>query len=273
MQHQSSDVGVPGRAMVTLYVAATACALSPVLLDLGRHWMEEPLVRYSSLFVPLSVWQLRSASRLEPPRRDGYLWLGMAAVIVVVTVGGGFVRWGRPAIPLASVGLCRLLGGPRPSVALLTLFIVPVPTVVVDSLSPELPRALLALALPMSRLLCGGPAVQTAGLEWQQQAFVVEAGEASLRIDAMDAGLSLVALCAGLGWLAAILRADALPVIRSLRWSALGLPVQLLALSLALVLLELGAARLAEGLLVHAAWLCTAGVGVWAAAKGGSDGS
>ncbi len=207
-------------AVACLLWLVLAAALSPTLLDWGRHLVAEPEARYAALFVPLLLhlaW-LRPSSE---PRRALALWVVILAVLFAfLAVGGGVTRLGRLAVPFAVLGMAAWLGRPGPAVAVLAFFAIPVPHALVDRVGK------LLEFLPQT----------------------------SLVLEPADAGLGLVALLAGFGYHAAVARgAGVLPGIwRACVWALCALPLQAGLLLGALALASLGNDSLARTALIHA---------------------
>jgi hypothetical protein len=236
-----------------------AAALSPVLADLAQHWAAEPWARYSAVFVPLALSLAWSDAPSRRPRADGWLWIALALALALVSAGGGMARLGRPAIPIAVLGLARVLGRPAPVRAALAVWVVPLPNALLQATSPGL-EWLVGAGLARAAAGLGIP------LQWvQTRDFVgLTAPGGSLALGGVQGGLPLVALLAGLGWYAAArhdapLRAAAR---RALRWAPWGLVVQAAAIALAAVLLAAGSPGAARGLLVHATWIAVAACGL-----------
>lgn len=234
---------------VALLAAAVTIALSPVLRDLAVHWVEEPSAQYSLLFVPLAALAAVSDPVRRPIRRDGYLWLAIAAALVVFAVGAGLERVGRLAIPLAALGLARLAGRPSLARAALAAWIVPVPTALVRA-APDLERLVAA----------GLAAVGLGALEPHGDALAFVAAGGSLPLGPADGGLPLAVLLAGLGWLRGSLRGARTSrlVAGSLCWALCAIPIQVVALAVAVAALHLGAPALGRAWLDHALWVCVA---------------
>ena len=164
-------------------------------------------------------------------------------------------RLGRPGIPLAIVGLARVLGRPTPARALVAAWMIPVPDVLTDALAPGLESAVGAGAAALARGF---------GLDasFASGRFSVPAG--TLVLEAADGGLPLAALLAGLGWYQAAssgssLRAAARAALRTALWA---LPAQAAGLSLACGLAIARAPTLARAVLHCVAWGAAAAIAV-----------
>jgi hypothetical protein len=230
-----------------LWVALCA-ALSPSLVDLARHWVEQPWALPSAIFAPL--WLLVTLRDRSPrrPHADGYLLLALGLAVALGCAGGGMVRLGRPGIPLAILGLSRVLGRPTPARALVAAWMVPVPDALLNALSPGLESAIAAAAVALARGF-GVDASFTDGL------LAGPAG--ALALGPADGGIPLAALLGGLGWYRAAssgasIGAAAVAALRSAPWA---LPVQIVALCLACGLALAGASGLAGDLLHYGVWI------------------
>ncbi len=107
--------------------AATAIALSPTLVELARHLLEQAWTRYSLTFAALIAWRALQV-RGERERR------GPGAALVVgalaVQIGGLLASHppiGRLALPLAVAGLLAMHGRAAGPALLLPVFLVPLP--------------------------------------------------------------------------------------------------------------------------------------------------
>jgi hypothetical protein len=217
--------------------AALAFALSPVLMDLIHHLVEQPWARYALIFPPLVVWRLVRAEPTPISPRLGCALVVVALAVELVAVGGGVPRFGRPAIPLAIAGLCRAFGLAAWPTILLACWCVPVPISLVSSLPLVEGSSRLAAALLGGVSLQGG----------SPPTLVAEAGALVLRPH--DGGLPLAGLLSGLGWLVALRAGRGLGgCARAAAWMGLA------ALSLALLAVLLAAVLLAAGHLDAARW-------------------
>jgi len=243
----------PGAA--TFWIALAA-ALSPVLVDLARHWSSTPWSRYSLVFPILFVARIRSEPSRPSPARDGWAWIAAALALELVAVAGGVTKLGRAALPLAVWGGCRLYGLTGPATVVLVAFAVPVPHGLNELASPALETGLAHGAARVARLLGAAPQV----LDPPQ--LVV--GREALALTPADGGLPVVALLAGLGWHAGlVLREGAVACARrALSWAALGIPLQAVALTGAVALTAVSGASAARALLTHAVWPAVAIAGL-----------
>ena len=232
---------------------ALLLALSPSLVDLAAHWVAQPWARPSAIFAPLwllSVWRDRSPRR---PHRDGYLLLALGLGIALACVGGGMARLGRPGIPLAMVGLARVLGRPALSRALVAIWMIPVPDAITNALSPGLEAVVGMGAAALARGL-------GVGASFADEQLVGPAGP--LALEPADGGLPLAAMLAGLAWYrvassGAPLGATAHASLRAIPW---GFAAQAVGLGFACAIAIAGAPGPARDLLHHGVWVVTAAI-------------
>jgi hypothetical protein len=237
---------------------AVGLAFSPVLVDLAHHLAVEPWARYSLIFPPLLVW-CASRERVTPQAaRDGFWWLGLAILLELLAVGGGVTRLARPGLPLAAIGICRAYGLVSARTALLALWAIPIPHLVSAFASPGLERTLLGIGVVAANALGGN--VDVLGSR-----ALVSGGE--LAVAPFDGGLPLAAMLSGLGWYASLRCETGLSaaVRRALTWGALAIPIQALAVLIAVGALTVGAGGAGRLFLTHGLWLTVAALGLfWA---------
>jgi hypothetical protein len=181
--------------------------------------------------------------------------VGAALALELVAVGGGVPRFARPAIALAALGMARATGALGLRSALLALFLVPVPTRVLELANPALVPLQLGVADAALRVLGCELPVLGGGL--------AATATHSLVLDEGGGGLPLVALLGGLGWYAAA-RACEPPraaIRRAVALAPLGLPLQAAGVTAALATLALGAPQVGRALLDHL-WLAAAACAV-----------
>ena len=231
--------------------------LSPMLLDLARHLLETPSGRSCLVFwILLAILARRATGR--PPaetHRDGFVLIGLCAVISVVAIGGDVVRGARLALPLGVVGLARGFGIMPLRTALLACWLLPVPGLVHDLGFPDLERAYLSGAAPL---------LGWAGSEVTLRGLSAEIAGETLTLTAHASGFALCALLTGLVWYAGIVHDT--PLRRTVLWmlgfGALFLPLQWLATLLALSALASGHPAMAEPILETAIWPIVAVLGL-----------
>lgn len=233
-------------SMPWLWLAA-ALALSPVLLDVLAHMAREPSARYASIFVPLTALLIASARR-GPPRYDGLLLLALAVGWEFLAIDLRSLPLARPALVLAAVGLCRVGGvGSWPRL-LLAAWVVPVPMVLQQRLSPG------------AEQLWAGLAAALAPFPLQVTGSLLVAASGSLSIGATQGGLPLAALLSGWAWASVAGREGGLAqcLLTALAAAALAVPIQIAVLWTAMALLGLGAPDAARWTLAPGAWMTVA---------------
>lgn len=253
------DPSRPGRAV--LLFAALGFALSPVLLDLGRHVLAEPWARYAAVFPLLLAWAALREPGLRRATRWGWALVAASLALELVAVGGGVARFARPAVPLAVVGLCRALGLASWRGSLLALWIVPIPHFF-------LLRAGLPLAEAWGAICEAGFGALAVGLalEPRGDGLALLGAGGALALGSEDGGFALAAALSGVGWLSGVLvgagwlRCAQEAIVHALS----ALLLQLLAVAVAASALAAGAAGFAGWLLATGPW---AGGAVLAAAR------
>ncbi len=228
---------------------ALAVALSPLLVDLATHLAETGWARGAVIFPFLLVycaWRDTAPSR---PSRDGLVLLVLGLVVAFVSVGGGMPRIGRPGIALSVIGLARLTGRPSLRCALLALWVIPLPTQIIEALAPGLDAAVAQLSAYIATAL--GVAAHVDASRVVALWLVVPSGR--LELLAGDGGLPLAWTFAGLGWFVAVrCEAPLAAAMRTaLRWTVAALPLQAAALAIACTLALLGRPALGRSLLDH----------------------
>ena len=237
---------------------ALAVAFSPALLDLGRQVATEPWAR-AVLVVP---WLLLLAARVDRPQdapRHGrsivIACLASALLLQVVAIGGDALRLARGGVVIAFAGTLWASGTVGPRAAILSLWLLPVPSFVVDAMSP-------ALEISFGRLLAALPDLAFEATAFDP-ALSIRGGRLSL--EPIDGGLSLCAGLAGIGWARGVFAGR--PMRRvvggALLWGGLGLVVQAALLAVAAVAVApVAGAAMARGVLDHGGALLIVLVGV-----------
>jgi hypothetical protein len=231
--------------------AGYAAAFSPVLLDLARHLIESPWARYSAIFPLLfAVCALRDP-RPEARQPGGALLIALGLAAALLAGFTGMLRYGRVGAALAAIGVCRRFALASPRSQALLLFAVPLPDALMRRFDPQVASFLLELAAGAAGL---------AGLTFAVDGTDVGFGDQVLSLERPDSGIALMPLLAGLAWYAGCR-------LRRPPWRAaatacgavlLALPVQAVAIGLALLCLSLGEATLARHALTHAPWVAIA---------------
>jgi hypothetical protein len=225
-----------------------AVAFSPVLRDLAQHLASNPWARYAVIFPLLfGVCALREP---EPVARKpgGALLIALGLAAVLLAFFTGIVRYGRAGAALAAIGLCRRFALASGRSQVLLAFAVPVPGAVLRNTDPEVNGFLLELV---------AGALALTGLTFEVTGTDARLGEHVLSLGRPDTGIPLMPLFAGLSWYAGCRlrrpawRAAALACGAAL----LALPVQAVAIGLALLGVAAGGAALSREALTHAPWI------------------
>ncbi len=162
-----------------IWVAA-AVAFSPALVEVARQTVEfpqktTPLV--AALLLVVSAW--RETAREMPGRSGAIVLLAVAAALELLGVLGGAATLARASLPLAFVGIARLLGRPPLRIALISLWLVPIPVSLVALVQTPLDQAAARFVAWVARLL-GDAATSAVGP-------LVRVGEQSFELRASDA--------------------------------------------------------------------------------------
>lgn len=234
-------------------------AFSPVLLDLSRHIAAHPWAGTAVVFPWLAWIATRSNPPVDRRPRTSIVWgaLIFALVLEIVAMSGAAPRIARVGFVVGLLGVVWGAGWAKSTPALVLIWIVPLPTMLFEILSPGLEHRLGALC---ARLL--------PGLEFQPLGVMpslVSASGESVTLAPSSGGLALLFAFAGLGWFrAAASGATALAAAgRAARWSLIGIPIQALILLAAATALAAGVrAATAQRVLDHAAWIVILCVGL-----------
>ncbi len=196
-------------------------AFSPVLLDLVGHLKSNPWSRTVLIF-PWLAWVAARSDRgaLRDPTTT-VIWgaLVFALAFELVAISGDVLRIARVGMGVGLVGLIWGAGWARPVPALLLVWAIPLPNVLLDLSSPGLERLLGSLC---------GRWVPGIDFEVVQRASVLSRGDgASLVLRATDGGLALLIGLAGIGWFRSAVEGAGMLAATggALRWSMLGIPV------------------------------------------------
>jgi len=231
-------------------------AASPVLVDTVRHFAGTPWASYCLVFWALFVRELLRKPVDVYPRGVGWLLVAAGIGIELVMVQAGWPRMGRPGVALAMLGMALGLGHPRPVVALLALWAVPLPSFAANLASPGLERLLFSLAGFVLAPL--GIALEVVLPHPDETLATV--GSREMPVFGADGGLYLAALLAGLAFYTAV-RAQLRPIPllrRMIAWAALALPIQLAAVIAACAILAAGWPETARLGLSYSPWILTA---------------
>jgi hypothetical protein len=180
----------------------------------------------------------------------------LAVAIQFVGIASDAAFIGRLGLALAVVGMARWLGSPKLSVALLTFGAIPVPMAIISYTSPALESLWAGAATQFVQFLSGEVSVSG-------PLFRSAAGR--LELMGSDGGLPLLIVLAELGWYSGVrlgLPGRAL-LGRAALGAVLAAPIQLMGVTIAVILLQLGFADLARVWLDLGLWLGVAACIVW----------
>jgi hypothetical protein len=240
----------PARASDAALWIALAAAFSPVALDLVQHWAQYPWARYALVFPFLFARCALRAERTRPVA-SGLIWVAAALALELVAAFAGAIRWARPGLAIAVIGMCQRLGLGRWQLWALILFAVPAPNFLVEFGAP-------------------GPAVALAGAAagiWRALGVDVEPAVralASVSLFPNEHWLALAPLLAGLAWYASVLLARPLTraIAASAAAAALALPIELIARAVAVGVAAAGVSPQGLARLGDAVWIAVAAAGI-----------
>jgi hypothetical protein len=232
-------------------------AFSVVIVQLIGAIVDVPDHRHAALGLVLllsCLWN-RVLER-SPPRRGGIALMALGAVVQLIGIASGSWSIARLGLPIAVVGLALHFGRPPLTTAALSVWLLPLPHGVLSLLGR------LGLETHVAGLATG--ILNTLGAQLSVVGSAIRTPEALLNLVPRDGGWLLMYVLAGLGWYSAArsgltLRAAA---ARAARWAACGIPLQVIAMLLAVGALALGWPRLGREWLSQGAWIATAVVGL-----------
>ncbi len=249
-------------------------ALSPSLVALAKYHLVSPWAHYSLLFPFLLLALALEEQAARPQPGLGYLLTlsGLCLTLLPSLAGSELIRFARPGIPIAVIGLALILGRPSFPVSLLALWMIPLPSALLKLAAPFLNSVFLSLAsLPLKLI---APNATTVDCSYQTAA-------GSLSLSAGQNGLSLLVLLTGLGWFAGLRelqkhsKPTAFPslVLKMLLWGAWAIPIQLGALFIACSLTLAGSTTLCGVWLDHGLWFSVAGLSLVFIVRGREKGA
>jgi hypothetical protein len=243
-------MSAPSRGRDALLAAALGVALVPVFEEIGRHLVANPWAAYVLGMLPLCALAYARAERSGRTHRDGAIWVAAALAFELVGLLAGPAQIGRIAVPLAAIGFARLRGRPAWAGALLALWLVPIPNLLLRIPSPGLESLLLHLAALGAALFGASPAVH--GVE-------VAVGDTGLRVLRGDGGVTLAVALAGAGWYVAVRRGAGLAgaFAGAARFAVAAPFLQLATLTGVVAALPWLGSALAREILTFAPWLAT----------------
>jgi hypothetical protein len=195
-------------------------------------------------------------SRAAQPRRSGALILLIAGLLLeLVGLAGGSPGVARLGLPISIVGLSLWTGVPAPMTALLALWAIPIPGSFYGLTTPNLESAYARF---------GTAAISALGADLSASGPVIRSGAEHLELDPYHSGLHFVFITTLLAWYTAARNgwAPMLAVTRTAGAALVAIPLQILAVLVAIALLAAGSLEFAKFWLHDGAWLLTAILGI-----------
>lgn len=184
--------------------AGLAIAFSPVLADLGEHWTEEPWARASLVF-PWLVWIAARRDTVTPaPATWGRVLVASGIALELLAIGGNVVRLGRIGLAAAAIGLCLAAGWTSLRVALLFVWSVPLPAMLLNRSSPGLEMAVMGIGADLASIV---------GFHVVHTHEALEGPGGVLAVVPSDGGLATAFVLAGFGWFLAVWQRATIPGI------------------------------------------------------------
>ncbi len=242
---------------------ALGCAFGPVLIQLANAIPEVPF-GWSVLLAPVLMFaaalrrerKAQHCERKTQPRRGWAPVLLIAGLLIeLVGLAGGSPGIARLGLPISVVGLSLWTGVPRLMTALLVLWAVPIPGTLYGLTTPNLESAYARL---------GAAIMGALGADIGASGPLIRSGAERLELDPYHSGIHLIFVITELSWYAAV-RRELSPMgalVRTTGSALLAIPLQLFAVSVAVLLLVAGAPEVANFWLDHGVWLLTAILGV-----------
>jgi hypothetical protein len=234
-------------------------AFSPVLLDLASHLESHPWARTALIFPWLAWLAARSNPETRTDPLTAVVWTGLCSglLLELVAVSGGTPRIGRVGLV---VGLFALVWGARWAKwapALVLLWVIPSPTLLLELFSPGLEQGIGALCSALVPHVILGAAGEAPAL--------ISSYGATLVLEPFSGGLALVWPLAGIGVFRAAAQGmgtrEAAGTVA--RWALLAAPIQCLIVLGAGVALAAGeGARIGTRVLDHAGWILVVVLGL-----------
>lgn len=230
-------------------------ALSPAIAELARSLSGFPFAA-SYLVAPFMLAYAAWTERGRParPRRAlGAALIGAALLVELLGIVGGSSGAMRAALPFGLLGGALWCGAPRPMLAALGFWLVPLPNFLYVATTPAAEIAYAQIA-----------AAALSGLGVEASGTFLKHGAERLAIRGPHSGVHLAMMLALLSWFDSVRRerSAAATTLRAAVWAALGIPLQIGALVVAGVLLAAGADALAASWLDDGVWMLALLVGL-----------
>jgi hypothetical protein len=237
---------------------ALGCAFSPVLIQL-THTVPKVYFGWSVLLAPALMISLgvRDRHRALPRRGWAQALLAIGLLIELIGLAGGSPGIARVGLPVSIVGLVLWTGAPSVKTAMLAFWAVPIPVAIYGLTTPNLESAYAQIGAAFGALL---------GADIHASGPLMRAGVDHLELDPYHNGLHLTFIMTQLVWYAAVRNgASVLQALgRMVCVAVAAVPLQVLAVLVAVLLLLAGAPEAANLWLDHGAWPLIAILGlVW----------
>jgi len=227
-----------------------------VLIQLANAIPEVPF-GWSVLLAPALMISLVVRERQEPSPRRGWAQalLVVGLTIQLIGLAGGSPGMARVGLPISVMGLALWTGVPSITAAVLAFWAMPIPVTLYGLTTPNLESAYAQLGAAM---------VGALGADISASGPLIHSGADRLELDPYHSGIHLVFVIAELSWYTAA-RKGLPPMVALARTAGvalLGIPLQLFAVWIAMMLLVAGTPEVANIWLDHGVWLLTAILGV-----------
>ncbi len=235
---------------------ALGCAFSPMLIQLANVIPEDPF-GWSVLLAPalMLAAALRGSGEAHPRRGWAQILLIAGLLIELVGLSGGSPAVARLGLPMSVVGLSLWTGAPPLMTSLLAFWVIPIPITVYGLTTPNLESAYAQF---------GAAAISALGADLSVSGPVIRSGAEHLELDPYHSGIHLVFVVTLLTWYASV-RNGLTPIAALARTAGAALvavPLQILAVLVAIALLVADSPDLANFWLDDGAWLLTAILGI-----------
>jgi hypothetical protein len=108
-----------------------------VIVDMAENLMAEPVDRHTLVAgLLLSLCWRRSLTDGQGGR-DGALWLALGVALEFLGIAAGSWSIARLGLPIGVLGLARLLGAPGLRVAMLSVWLIPIPFFLISAGTPH----------------------------------------------------------------------------------------------------------------------------------------
>ena len=231
---------------------------SVTLLDLITHLFLHPWSQYVLAFPPLLTWSIyRQSGHVRSFVRLGLLGIGLSLFLQMVAAKADVLPAARPLLVLVAISFLLMRGIASLRFALLSLWFVPIPHVLVSALGGAAAASFLfEISVEVLSML---------GVDATVQQGVVTSGDHQLRLASIYGGHVALVNMLGLGWFYTMRHClDTLTTLRVLVvFSLLALPIQFAVNFCAVVSLSFVGSLSASVVLNSLSWLVPFAVVVW----------